>query len=163
MKRPNRYTVPYRRKREGKTDYKKRIKLISSQMPRLVVRRTLNKIITQVTEFDIKGDRVLVGVDSTELKKLGWQGSVKNIPAAYMTGYLIGKKSIAKKINEAVLDLGFCTSVKGAKIYAALKGAIDAGMEISGSEEIFPTKERIEGKHIKQFKNKMEEIKNKIK
>ena len=57
------YRVPFRRRREGKTDYRKRLKLLLSRKPRLVVRKSLNNIIAQIVEYDEKGDRVVVSGD----------------------------------------------------------------------------------------------------
>ncbi len=163
MNKSNIHTVKHRRRREGKTDYKKRIKILSSKKLRLLIRKTNTKIITQLIEFDIKGDKVKVGIDSTALKVLGWTGGLKNIPAAYLTGYLIGKKALTAGITEAILDTGLNTTIKGSRIYSALKGAVDAGLKVPCSKEIFPTEERLNGKHIEDFANKIEEIKGKIK
>ncbi|MBT3303764.1 50S ribosomal protein L18 [Candidatus Woesearchaeota archaeon] len=163
MKKSNIQIVKYRRRREGKTNYNKRIKTLTSNKLRLVIRKTNTKIVTQVIKFDIKGDIVKLGVDSTALIKLGWKGSTKNLCAAYLTGYLIGKKALEAGIKEAVLDTGLITSLSGSKIYSALKGVVDAGLNVPCSEEVFPTEDRINGKHIKDFANKIEEIKGKIK
>ena len=81
-------TVPYRRKRENKTNYLKRLKLLLSRKGRLVVRFTNRKVVAQLVEFTPKGDKVLVATDSFALRKLGWQYSCKNLPAAYLTGFL---------------------------------------------------------------------------
>ncbi|RLG58710.1 MAG: 50S ribosomal protein L18, partial [Candidatus Hydrothermarchaeota archaeon] len=89
-----RYRVPFRRRREGKTDYRKRLKLLLSGKPRIVVRKTLKHTIVQVIDFDIKGDRVLVSAHSNELKKYGWQANTGNLPASYLTGLLCGKKAL---------------------------------------------------------------------
>jgi len=162
MKHANIQVVKYRRKREGKTNYKKRIGLVTSKRTRLVIRKTLSKIIAQLIDFKLEGDIVKLGVTSDELTKLGWKGSVKNIPATYMTGYLIGKRAQKNKINSAILDIGLNTSIPGVRIYAALKGAIDSGLKIEASEEIFPSEDRINGKHIQNFGNNLEDIKKKI-
>ncbi len=143
-------TIPVRRKREGKTDFKKRLHLLLAKKPRLVIRTTNQSIIAQIIDFKPKGDIVLAGVSSTALKKKGWTYSFKNLPAAYLTGYLIGKKAIEKDIQEAILDSGFKSPIKGNKIYACLKGAIDAGLKIPHSPEIFPSEERISGQHINE-------------
>ena len=157
-------TVLQRRKREGKTDYKKRLHLLLAKKPRLVVRITNQKIIVQLINFKPVGDEVLINVSSTELKKKGWNHSYKNLPAAYLTGYLVGKKAVEKNISGAILDLGFKSPIKGNKIYACLKGAIDAGLQIPHSPEIFPSEERLSGKHIQDYKNnKITEIFKKIK
>ena len=58
-------TVPYRRKRENKTNYLKRLKLLISRKGRLVVRFTNKRVLAQLVEFTSKGDKVLVGVDSS--------------------------------------------------------------------------------------------------
>ena len=69
-----RYKVPLRRRREGKTNYRKRLKLLLSGRPRLVVRVTNNRVIAQIVEYDPKGDKVVVGVDSSMLREYGWKG-----------------------------------------------------------------------------------------
>lgn len=143
-------TIPYKRKRQGKTNYKKRLRLLLAKKPRLTIRITNKKIIAQIIDFKTAGDRVLVGVDSSALKKYDWKYSFKNLPAAYLTGYLIGKKALEKNIKEAILDSGFKPPIKGNKIYACLKGALDAGLNIAHSKEIFPPEERISGKHIQK-------------
>lgn len=149
------YTVMKRRKREGKTNYKKRIKLVSSRKPRLAVRRYSNKILVQIIEFSPKGDKVTFSFDSRKLKKLGWTGHTGNIPAAYLTGLYVGKKS---GVSEAVVDFGVQHSVVGSSLYAAIKGAIDGGIKLSCDEKMFPKEDRLFGKH-----NKTEEIVKKIK
>jgi len=158
-----RYRVPFRRRREGKTDYRKRLKLLLSGKPRVVVRKTLKHTIVQVIDFDIKGDRVLASAHSTELKKYGWQANTGNLPASYLTGLLCGKKALEKGIKEGVLDIGLHSPVKGSRVFATLKGLVDAGMEIPHSEEVFPQEERIRGEHIsKELPKHFEEVKSKI-
>ena len=142
--------VQFRRKRSQATDYRKRFKLLSSGVDRLVVRKTLSKLMVQIVEFGQKGDIIKMGVDSTELLKHGWKGSVKNVPAAYLTGYMLAKKAVKNKIHEAVLDIGRKTSVKSSNIYGAAAGARDAGLKIPVGD-VLPQKERIEGKHIASY------------
>ena len=67
------FKMPFRRRREGKTNYKKRLKLLLSKKPRLVVRKSLKYIRAQIVEFDKKGDKTLASAFSRELKKLGWK------------------------------------------------------------------------------------------
>ncbi len=159
-------TIPYKRKREGKTNYRKRLRLLLAKKPRAVIRITNKKIIIQLVDFKNTGDHVLIGIDSSALKKHGWNFSMKNLPAAYLTGFLFGKKALQKNIKEAVLDLGFKPPIKGNKVYACLKGALDAGLNIPHSKEVFPTEERISGKHIQnkdiadQFQKIIAKIKN---
>ncbi|MDN5358404.1 MAG: large subunit ribosomal protein [Candidatus Diapherotrites archaeon] len=146
-----RYRVKFRRIREGKTRYTKRLKLIKSGKPRLVVRRTSNNILVQVVEFHPEGDRVLASASSADLKRLGWKGHGGNTPAAYLVGFLAAKRAVAKGVKEAVLDIGFATPVHGSAPFAALKGAIDAGLSVPASESAFPSEERIRGEHIAAY------------
>ena len=155
------YKMPFRRRREGKTDYKKRLKLLLSKKPRLVVRRSLKYIIAQIIEFDPKGDKTLVAASSKELKKLGWNFACDNLPAAYLTGLLIAKKAKGK-VKEAILDTGLYRSIKGNRIYAVVKGAIDGGLNVPVDEQMFPNEDRIRGKHIQKFKD-LPEVFGKIK
>jgi len=144
----------FKRRREGKTNYKKRLKLLLSKKPRLVVRKTNRYIIAHIVEYDYKNHRDLtkVYVTSKKLSEFGWNyKSFKCIPAAYLTGYLLGKICLKEKIEEAILDAGIYRLTKGCRIYATLKGAIDSGLKVPHSEEILPSKDRIEGKHIKNF------------
>jgi len=150
-------TIHYKRKRQGKTNYRKRLRLLLAKKPRFIIRTTNQKTITQIIDFKTTGDIILVGVDSSALKKYGWNFSFKNIPAAYLTGYLIGKKALQKNIKETVLDIGFKPPIRGNKIYACLKGALDAGLNVFHSEEILPSEERISGKHIQDYAQKIKD------
>ena len=145
------FTVPFRRKREGRTYYKKRLKILVSDKYRLVVRKSLKNIHASIVKYNPKGDKVLVTVNSSSLSKLGWKGGTGNLPSAYLTGFLAGKKSVENGIKEAVLDIGFSNSVKGSRIYAALAGALDSGLKIPANPEILPPKERISGSHIAKY------------
>ena len=146
------YVVKYRRRRENKTDYRKRLKLLKSGKPRLVVRRFLNNIQAQIIEYNENGDRTLITVHSKILeKKYGWKGHRGNLPTAYLVGLLIGLEAKKRGINEAILDIGRYKSTKGNSLYAVLKGALDAGLNIPHSEEILPDENRIKGEHIKNY------------
>lgn len=143
------HVIRYRRKREGKTDYKKRLKLLLSRKPRLVIRRSTTKILAQIVKYAPDGDHVLISLSSTTLKKKhGWTYSLKNIPAAYLLGLMLGKEACAQNHDSAVLDLGRQHALKGSVLFAVVKGAIDAGMQIPVQESVFPTQERLNGKHI---------------
>jgi len=157
------YRVKMRRRREGKTNYRKRLAYLKSGKPRAVVRKTLKYIIVQIVEYHEDGDKILIGVNSSHLRKYGWSGSFKNTPAAYLTGYLAGKLALKKGINEAVLDIGLQSPVKGSRVFAALKGLVDAGLNVPHSEEVYPSEDRIKGKHISDDVAKMfEEVKSKM-
>jgi len=149
-------TVLYRRKREQKTNYQRRLKLLLSGKPRLVVRFTNSKIIAQIIEFTTSGDKVLAAVDAFALKKLGWNYSCKNIPAAYLTGLLLSKTAQEKNCKEVILDTGLKTALGKSRIYAFLKGVLDAGLTVPyGNEKIFPNEERLSGKHITDFASQL--------
>ena len=145
------FTVPFRRKRQGRTYYKKRLRILQSNKYRLVVRKSLKNIQASVIWYDGKGDKVVLTINSNALRKLGWKGDSGNIPCAYLVGLLAGKKAIEKGINDAILDLGFNNSVKGSRLYAALAGAVDAGLKIPLRSEVLPSKERISGEHIAKY------------
>ncbi|MFH1212379.1 MAG: 50S ribosomal protein L18 [Candidatus Woesearchaeota archaeon] len=143
--------IAYRRKREGKTDYKKRLKLLKSKSLRLIIRKTNKYLIAQIAEYSPDGDRIIAGLTSKSLDKLDWKLSKNSIPAAYLTGLLLGKKAAPKiKQKEVVVDLGLLTNAKGSRLFAIVKGAKDAGLKVNASDEVFPNGERISGKHIKE-------------
>lgn len=153
-------TVYHRRKREGKTNYKKRLELLKGRKPRVVIRKTNNQIIVQLIKYDAKGDEVTSTFNQSNLKENGWKHNAKNIPAAYLTGLLAGKQS---KVKEAILDTGLQTPHKGGRIYAALQGVIDAGVKVPASKEAFPSEDRLKGSHIsKEVEKSFEKIKKKI-
>jgi len=143
--------VNYRRKREGRTDYKKRLKMLISGIPRIVVRRTNKNIVVQLVEYSDKGDKVSVTANSSELKKLGWKHAMANMPAAYLTGMLAAQKAKSKNIEKAIVDLGLQPPKAKSRIYAAVKGALDNGLDIPASQEVFPDADRLSGKHIAAY------------
>lgn len=145
------FTTPFRRKRHGKTYYRKRLKMLLSNKFRFVIRKSLKNLQASIIEYNPKGDKVLLTVDSKALTKLGWKGDNGNLPSAYLIGMLAGKKALEKKIKDAILDLGFNKSVKGSRLYAVLAGAIDAGLKIPFEQEILPLKDRISGTHIAKY------------
>jgi len=153
--------IKFRRRIKRKTDYKARRALLEGNIPRLVVRKTNKYIITQIITSKEAQDAVICSANSKELQNYGFDSSFKNIPAAYLTGYLIGLKAKKQKIKEAILDIGYQISTKGSKIYAALKGFADSGVKINYSEEIIPSEERIKGVHLKK-KVDLEKIKKAI-
>lgn len=155
-------TAPFKRRMKKKTSYKKRLALLKSEKTRLVIRKSLSNISVQFINFKPNGDETIASAVSTELKKFGWNRT-GNIPAAYLTGLLAGKKAKEKSIKEAVLDFGLQTSTKGSRIYAALKGVLDSGINVPHSKDILPSDDRIKGKHIsEEIIKQFEEVKNKI-
>ena len=145
-----RYRVPFRRRREGRTDYRHRAALLRSEKARAVVRKSNRNIRVQFVEYQDKGDVIVASAVSTDLKELGWTGSGKSTPGAYLTGYLAGKRAKEKGLAEAVLDIGLRKPTKGAVVFAALKGMLDAGIEVPHSDKMLPDKDRISGKHMRE-------------
>ena len=158
MARGPRYKVPRKRRRQGKTDYYFRYRVLKSgQKIRAVVRKTNKYIIAQFIEFAPAGDKTLVGVTSKVLNKLGWKGDPNSTPAAYLTGLLAGLLAKKKGITYAVPDIGLHRAVKGARIFAVIKGMRDAGVEVPASEEILPSDDRVRGEHIAEYAKKLYE------
>jgi large subunit ribosomal protein L5e len=182
-----RFQVKFRRRREGKTDYYQRKRLITQRKNkyntpkwRFVVRRTNNKIICQVVWSTIVGDKVKTSADSSELKNFGVEAGLTNYAAAYATGLLTARRlltqldqenksrdiqsnlaqkfnlvpeatgefvniaELAEKKNVGVrpftcfLDLGLARATVGNRVFAAMKGAVDGGLNIPHSDKIFP-------------------------
>ena len=157
------YTVQHRRKREGKTDYRKRLELLKGRKDRVVIRRTNTQIIIQLVKYEEEGDKVLYTFKSSGLKKQGWNHQANNLPACYLAGLVAGKEMANKKVKSAILDLGLRSPKKGGKIYAALKGLVDSGLKIPVGDDIYPTEERIKGKHINEKVEKdFEKLKSKL-
>jgi len=160
----SRYKLAFKRRREGKTDYKARLNLIRLDKSRLVVRITNQHTIAQIINAGKNGDETVISAHSNEVINLGWFGNGKNTSAAYLTGFLLGKKAIKNGIDAAVLDIGLKSSLKGAKIFAVLKGAVDAGLNVPHSDVILPADERIRGEHIADYAKSLtdEEMKKKF-
>ena len=153
----------FRRRLKQKTNYRKRLGLIKSGSVRLVIRKSLSHITIQFIEFNEKADKTLLTINSAKLKKLGWKYWTGNVPAAYLIGLLAGKEAKKKNITSAVLDTGLQTNTKGSRIYAALKGVVDAEINVPHSKEIFPSEDRIKGKHIKdEIEKNFNEVKEMI-
>lgn len=151
MKQNSTYTLSFRRKREGRTFHKKRIKMLLANKPRLIVRKSLKGMQVLVAEYNPRGDKVLLTINSSILNKLGWKADTGNLPSAYLTGLLAGKKAIEKGVKEVILDIGNNVPSKGSRLYAALAGATDSGLKIPFDKEILPSKERISGEHIAKY------------
>jgi len=157
--------VRKKRRIEGKTDYKARISLLKSGKARIVVRRTNKYVIGQYVKSKEAKDFISIGVMSKQLLSYGWPenalGSLKSIPASYLTGFLLGKQIIDKeKQTDCIFDIGLQRNIKKSRTYAFLKGIIDAGVKIKAKEDIFPDEKRIKGEAMK---NKISDSFNKIK
>ena len=157
------YTMPFKRRREGKTDYKRRLKLLTSKKPRLVVRKSLKYLTATIVEYSENGDKILATASSKELKKMNWKFATDNIPAAYLTGLILGKKAAKINVKALILDAGLHPSTKGNRIYAVAKGVLDSGIAVPISEEVLPSEDRIKGKHISEdVAKEFEKVKGKL-
>jgi len=164
-----RFQVKFRRRREGKTDYQARRRLITqdknkynSPKYRFVVRFTNTDVICQIAFAKISGDVIMTAAYSHELKRYGVQMGLTNYAAAYATGLLAARRHLTKlglaskyvgKENPdgedftvepiedgprpflALLDVGLARTTTGSRIFAALKGALDGGLNIPHSEK----------------------------
>ncbi len=146
-----RYVVAFRRKREGRTDYHKRLKMLSGNATRLVIRRSLHNMRLQLVDYHPQGDKVLLTVTTSELRKLGYKGGTGNLPAAYLAGALLAVKAKEKGVTRAVPDIGVTTPVAGALVFAVVAGAREAGLDVPADEKALPMKDRLIGKHIAAY------------
>ena len=149
------YTVRLARKRNRKTDYKARLRLLVSRKPRLVIRKSNNKIYLQLVKYDTKGDQILYYLDSSKLRSYGWKYKLNNLPSCYLAGLLFGLEVKKQKINEAILDLGLNISVYGSSLYSTLKGVIDSGLNVPYDKKVLPSEDRIKGEHILDYSLKL--------
>jgi large subunit ribosomal protein L18 len=128
---------------------------VTSGSPRLVVRPSNKHIAAQLVQAQPHGDLVLASAHSSELKEFGWLAPCGNLPAAYLTGLLAGRRAKANGVTEAILDIGLHARGPGSRIFAAAKGAVDAGLNIPHDDSTLPAKERVEGRHIEGYSKKL--------
>jgi len=152
-----------RRRKERKTNYLKRIKLLKSGVPRLVFRKTNRYLIAQYTISKEAKDKVDMGVNSKILLQYGWpieaKGSLKSLPAAYLLGVLMGNKITKKNLKAPIIDFGLYRALHKSKLYAFIKGLVDSGVEIKSDKKTFPEEARLK---TTQKKIPLQEIKSKI-
>jgi len=212
----SRFQVKFRRRREGKTDYRQRKRLCiqaknkyQSPKYRLVVRFTNTKVICQIAYALVDGDRILCQAQSTELGRYGLTVGLKNYAAAYCTGLLCARRLLQKvgldelyegntevdgevvttehgkktyyveEVDEdkrpfrALMDVGCKPTTTGARLFGALKGAADGGLDVPHSEKRFPGydrdakeydadmhRERIFGGHVSEYMEYLDEEDN---
>lgn len=143
-----RYRMPLRRRHEGKTDYRRRLRLIKSGKTRAVVRISNKNIKIQFVIYKSEGDHIVLTVTSKHLEDFDWSGCRSNMPSGYLVGYLAGKKALESGIEEAVLDIGMKHPQPRGKIFSVLKGLVEAGMDIPHDPSILPDESRTKGEHI---------------
>ena len=156
----------YRRRRSGETDYRRRLKLLKSGNSRAVVRVSNTRVVCQVVSWEKDGDKVELSVTGDDLvSKYAWpeSNSRKNIPASYLVGYALGKSALAAGHDQAVLDIGLAASTPGNRVFAALKGMVDAGLEIPHGDTVLPEEDRLNGSHIDDsYASSVEKTKSKF-
>ena len=146
-----RYKVPMRRRREARTNYHQRLRLLKSGKPRLVARKSNRHIRAQLILTGPQGDETIASATSEDLAEYGWEAPTGNLPAAYLTGLLAGKRAVESDLEEAVLDIGLNTATPGNKVFAVQEGVIDAGLEVPHNDEVFAEWERTRGEHIAEY------------
>jgi len=166
-----RFQVKYRRRREGKTDYQARRRLIlqdknkyNSPKYRYIVRFTNKDVICQIAYAKITGDVIMTAAYSHELPKYGAKVGLTNYAAAYATGLLLARRHLKKlglasryqgrvevdgadyhvyprktgpRPFLALFDVGLARTTTGSRLFGALKGAIDGGINIPHNEKRF--------------------------
>jgi len=167
-----RYQVKFKRRREGKTDYYARKRLIhqdknkyNTPKYRLIVRISNRDITCQIAYSRIEGDKVVCAAYSHELPKYGVKVGLTNYAAAYCTGLLVARRILQKLGLDSLysgctevtgeeynveplddgpgafrcfLDVGLARTTTGARIFGAMKGAVDGGLNIPHSVKRFP-------------------------
>jgi len=142
------YTMPHRRRREQKTDYRIRLALVRSGSVRAVIRKSGSHMTVQFVKWEKDGDRTLLTVSSSHLAKFGWMAGTGNVPAAYLTGLLAAKLARTADVKDVIIDFGMQTNTRGSRLYAAVKGLVDGGINVPHDAERLPSEDRISGKHI---------------
>jgi large subunit ribosomal protein L18 len=156
----------FNRRIRCKTDYRLRLRLLKSGLTRAVVRKTNKNMIVQIVDYEKNGDKIVTSAISKDLKKYGFNLNTGNLVASYLTGYLAGKRALKKKVSgEIIIDLGLQRSIYGSRLYSAVKGLVDSGMNVKVSEVVFPSEERLNGEHLntkEDVKKIIEQVKSKI-
>ena len=94
-----RFQVKFRRRREGKTDYYARKRLVvqdknkyNTPKYRMVVRQSNTDICCQIAYARLEGDRIVAAAYSHELPRYGVKVGLTNYAAAYCTGLLLARR-----------------------------------------------------------------------
>ena len=125
----------------------------------ITVNITNENTLVQILKPGMTGDKVIASAHSRYLLEKGWKGSRKSIPAAYLTGYLAGKKALSQGAKDAILYTG--TRRYTQRVAAALKGVVDSGLQVPSDSETFPPVETINGEHL-TVKNEVSKMKSTI-
>ena len=141
----------FKRRRTSETDYHRRFRMLRGGVPRAVVRVSNTQVTCQLVSYETDGDRVLASITGkglVDLHKWPSNASKKSVPACYLAGFALAKSAISNGHKAAILDIGLAASSRGSRVYAALKGMIEAGLDVPHSEDILPAEERVNGEHI---------------
>jgi len=206
-----RYQVKYKRRREGKTDYRARKRMITQDKNkyntpkyRFVVRFSNRYVICAIHSSELVGDKCLCTATSKELPRYGLKVGLKNFAAAYATGLLCARRCLQKvgldelyegntdpdgevvsteagkktyyveeldddkRPFKAILDVGITSTTTGHRVFGALKGATDGGLDIPHNHKRFAgydkeskeydaeaMKDRIFGAHVSEYMEKL--------
>ncbi|MGA1974280.1 MAG: 50S ribosomal protein L18 [Conexivisphaerales archaeon] len=151
------YIALFRRRREGKTNYRRRKKAVVSRRPLLYVFVSGKNTSIQIISPRTGGDKVLASASSRELLGFGWKSSRRSIPGAYLTGLLLGARATSAGIKDAILYTNVRAYHSGGRMAAAVKGIVDAGFKLPVGEESLPKEDRVSGKHVAEFAAKLKE------
>jgi large subunit ribosomal protein L18 len=146
-----------RRRREARTDYHQRLRLLKSGKPRLVARKSNRATTAQLVTTGPAGDQTVASARSTDLREYGWEAPTGNLPSAYLTGLLAGLRAIEAGHEEAVLDIGLNSATPGSKVFAVQEGAIDAGLSIPHSDSVLADWSRTRGEHVAEYAEQLDE------
>ncbi|MHB8565991.1 MAG: 50S ribosomal protein L18 [Nitrososphaerales archaeon] len=148
----NKYVQIFRRRREGKTDYRKRRGMIIGRQSFLSVRISGKYVYGQILRATASGDITLCAASSRDLsEKFGWKGSPKSIPGSFLTGLYLGRLAQEKGVQGVVVYSGVGRFVHGSRIASLISGAKEAGLKIEINEESLPDAGRIKGEHIAEY------------
>ena len=137
-----------KRRKQSLTNYKKRVTMLKSGLPRLVVRKSNRSITMAIVRYDSNGDLILASAHSSMLRQYGWEPRA-NIPTAYLTGLLLAKRSAKLGLGDLILDIGLSRPIKGSIAFVAAKGAQDGGLKVRGNFEV--DMKRVAGAHIAEY------------
>jgi large subunit ribosomal protein L18 len=166
--------LPLKRRLEEKTNYRRRLALVKSGIPRVVVRISNSNVTLQLVEYIPPGtgvssdasngsDKAKFAFISKQLEGLGWKHSKNNTSACYLSGLVFGHICQKNKVESAIFDLGLAKTTAGNRYFAVLKGLADSGLNIPYSEDKMPSDDRIAGKHTtKETQASFVKVKQKI-
>ncbi|MDP2666743.1 MAG: 50S ribosomal protein L18 [Candidatus Diapherotrites archaeon] len=151
MTKTSTFQTSFRRRREGRTNYTKRLAFLKSGAVRAVIRKSTNHVRVQFVRSEKGMDHVITAAHTGELSTYAYTGHGGNIPAAYLVGYLAGKKFLGKEGKAAIIDIGVQRPIRGTRLFATVKGLRDAGINIPANPDAFPAESRLKGQHIEAF------------